>query len=148
EPARRQPRHGPVSDQLVLGSVDRRVLRRPAHRGRPGGRALLGRAAILLDRGAGKPAPLLLAAALCSRQLRRRTMQKRRLGKSSFEVSVVGLGCNNFGVLDVASSRKVIDRAIDLGITLFDTADVYGNRGGSEEQLGQILGPRRKNIVL
>jgi aryl-alcohol dehydrogenase-like predicted oxidoreductase len=75
-------------------------------------------------------------------------MQKRRLGKSSLEVSVVGLGCNNFGVLDVESSRRVVDRAIDLGVTLFDTADVYGNRGGSEEQLGQILGPRRKGIVL
>jgi aryl-alcohol dehydrogenase-like predicted oxidoreductase len=79
---------------------------------------------------------------------RRRVMKKRKLGKSSLEVSVVGLGCNNFGVMDVESSRRVVDRAIDLGITLFDTADVYGNRGGSEEQLGQILGPRRKDIVL
>ena len=75
-------------------------------------------------------------------------MKKRRLGKSSIEVSVVGLGCNNFGVLDIESSRKVVDRAIDLGITLFDTADIYGNRGGSEEQLGQVLGSRRKDIVL
>ena len=75
-------------------------------------------------------------------------MRKRRLGKSSLEVSVVGLGCNNFGILDIESSRKVVDRAIDSGITLFDTADIYGNRGGSEEQLGQILGARRKDIVL
>ena len=75
-------------------------------------------------------------------------MKKRRLGKSSLEVSVVGLGCNNFGILDVEASRKVVDRAIGSGITLFDTADIYGNRGGSEEQLGQILGPRRKDIVL
>ena len=75
-------------------------------------------------------------------------MKKRRLGKSSIEVSVVGLGCNNFGALDVEASRKVVDRAIELGITLFDTADVYGNRGGSEEQLGEILGARRKDIVL
>src|SRR6185312_9942010 len=75
-------------------------------------------------------------------------MKKRRLGKSSIEVSVVGLGCNNFGVLDIESSRKVVDRAIEHGITLFDTADIYGNRGGSEEQLGQILGARRKDIVL
>ena len=75
-------------------------------------------------------------------------MKKRRLGKSSIEVSVVGLGCNNFGILDVESSRKVVDRAIERGITLFDTADIYGNRGGSEEQLGQILGARRKDIVL
>jgi aryl-alcohol dehydrogenase-like predicted oxidoreductase len=75
-------------------------------------------------------------------------MKKRKLGKSSIEASVVGLGCNNFGILDIESSRKVVGRAIDLGITLFDTADVYGNRGGSEEQLGQILGARRKDIVL
>ncbi len=75
-------------------------------------------------------------------------MKKRRLGKSSLEVSVVGLGCNNFGILDVEASRKVVDSAIGSGITLFDTADIYGNRGGSEEQLGQILGPRRKDIVL
>jgi aryl-alcohol dehydrogenase-like predicted oxidoreductase len=75
-------------------------------------------------------------------------MKKRRLGKSALEVSVVGLGCNNFGILDVESSRKVVDRALEQGITLFDTADIYGNRGGSEEQLGQILGPRRKDIVL
>ena len=73
-------------------------------------------------------------------------MEKRKLG--NIEVSVVGLGCNNFGVLDVAQSRRVVDKAIECGITLFDTADVYGNRGGSESQLGEILGPRRKNIVL
>lgn len=75
-------------------------------------------------------------------------MKKRKLGKSSIEVSVVGLGCNNFGILDIESSRKVVDRAIERGITLFDTADIYGNRGGSEEQLGHILGARRKDIVL
>ena len=73
-------------------------------------------------------------------------MEKRKLG--SMEVSVVGLGCNNFGVLDVSASRRVVDKAIDAGITLFDTADVYGNRGGSESQLGEILSERRKNIVL
>jgi aryl-alcohol dehydrogenase-like predicted oxidoreductase len=75
-------------------------------------------------------------------------MEQRHLGKSGLRVSEVGLGCNNFGVLDVESSRKVVHRALDLGITLFDTADVYGNRGGSERQLGEILGPRRKDIVL
>jgi aryl-alcohol dehydrogenase-like predicted oxidoreductase len=75
-------------------------------------------------------------------------MQKRKLGKDGPDVSVVGLGCNNFGVLDLERSRAVVHRALDAGITLFDTADVYGNRGGSEEQLGQILGPRRKDIVL
>jgi len=75
-------------------------------------------------------------------------MQTRNLGRSGLEVSVVGLGCNNFGALDIERSREVVHRALDLGITLFDTADVYGNRGGSEQQLGEILGPRRKDIVL
>ena len=75
-------------------------------------------------------------------------MDQRNLGKCGLKVSIVGLGCNNFGVLDVEASRKVVHRALDLGITLFDTADVYGNRGGSESQLGEILGPRRKDIVL
>src|SRR5580698_2380469 len=75
-------------------------------------------------------------------------MEQRTLGRSGLKVSEVGLGCNNFGVLDVESSRKVVHRALDLGVTLFDTADVYGNRGGSETQLGEILGPRRKDVVL
>ena len=75
-------------------------------------------------------------------------MEKRKLGKSGIEVSVIGLGCNNFGALPVDASKRVVDRALELGITLFDTADVYGNRGGSETQLGEILGHRRKDIVL
>src|SRR5215216_1147572 len=78
------------------------------------------------------------------------SMQKRKLGNSDLEVSVVGLGCNNFGGrMDLAATRRVVDKALDLGITLFDTADAYGDpKGGSEECLGQILGPRRKDIVL
>ena len=75
-------------------------------------------------------------------------MEKRKLGKSGMEVSLVGLGCNNFGAMPVDASRRVVDTAIEMGITLFDTADVYGNRGGSETQLGEILGERRKKIVL
>ncbi|HEY4940555.1 MAG TPA: aldo/keto reductase [Rhizomicrobium sp.] len=75
-------------------------------------------------------------------------MEKRKLGKSGIEVSVIGLGCNNFGAMKIDASRRVVDRALAMGITLFDTADVYGNRGGSEEQLGEILGARRKDIVL
>ena len=76
-------------------------------------------------------------------------METRALGKSGLLVSVVGLGCNNFGAaLDLAATRKVVDRALDLGITLIDTADVYGNRGDSERFLGEILGDRRKDIVL
>ena len=75
-------------------------------------------------------------------------MEKRKLGKSGIEVSVVGLGCNNFGALPVDLSKRVVDRALELGVALLDTADVYGNRGGSESQLGEILGARRKDIVL
>ncbi|HLI30441.1 MAG TPA: aldo/keto reductase [Terriglobia bacterium] len=76
-------------------------------------------------------------------------MQFRNLGKSGLRVSVVGLGCNNFGGrLDLDGTRKVIHKALDLGITLFDTADVYGNKGGSEDLMGQVLGDRRKDIVL
>ncbi len=76
-------------------------------------------------------------------------MEYRNLGTSGLRVSLVGLGCNNFGMrLDTEQTRAVVDRAIDCGITLFDTADMYGGRGGSEEQLGQILGSRRKDIVL
>src|SRR4051794_16695008 len=75
-------------------------------------------------------------------------MQTRTLGQNGPKVSVVGMGCNNFGALDLERSRAVVHAALDAGITLFDTADVYGNRGGSEEQLGEILGARRKDIVL
>ena len=76
-------------------------------------------------------------------------MQLRNLGCSGLRVSVVGLGCNNFGGrIDLEASRKVVHKAIDLGITLFDTADTYGNFGGSETCLGEILGAKRKDIVL
>ena len=76
-------------------------------------------------------------------------MQIRNLGGSGLRVSAVGLGCNNFGQrTDLETSRKVIHKAIDLGITLFDTADVYAGMGGSETVLGQVLGDRRKDIVL
>jgi aryl-alcohol dehydrogenase-like predicted oxidoreductase len=76
-------------------------------------------------------------------------MNIRHLGKSNLAVSEVGLGCNNFGMLaDLEASRAVIDKALDLGITLFDTADIYGNHGGSETILGKVLGKRRKDIVL
>jgi aryl-alcohol dehydrogenase-like predicted oxidoreductase len=76
-------------------------------------------------------------------------MKSRNLGRSGLRVSFVGLGCNNFGGrIDLAATRRVVDRAIDAGITLFDTADVYGNRGGSETLLGEVLGPRRNDIVL
>lgn len=76
-------------------------------------------------------------------------MQTRKLGRSGPDVSLIGLGTNNFGGrIDGAAARLVLDRALDLGVTLIDTADVYGNKGGSEEILGQLLGSRRKNVVL
>lgn len=76
-------------------------------------------------------------------------MKLRKLGNSGPEVSVVGLGCNNFGLrIDLEASRKVIHRALQVGITLFDTADIYGKRGGSESMIGQILGENRKRVVL
>jgi aryl-alcohol dehydrogenase-like predicted oxidoreductase len=76
-------------------------------------------------------------------------MKHRKLCQSPHEVSVVGLGCNNFGNrVDLEGTRRVVHTALDLGITLFDTADIYGNKGGSETFLGQSLGARRKDIVL
>jgi aryl-alcohol dehydrogenase-like predicted oxidoreductase len=76
-------------------------------------------------------------------------MQKRRLGNSALEVSVVGLGGNNFGGrIDFDASQRVVHQAIELGVNLIDTADSNGSRGGSEESLGQILGGKRKRIVL
>lgn len=76
-------------------------------------------------------------------------MQKRKLGTTGPEVSLVGLGTNNFGGRTGRdTSQLVLAKALDLGITLIDTADVYGDRGGSEEILGQALGARRKDVVL
>ena len=72
------------------------------------------------------------------------------LGNSGLLVSVVGLGCNNFGGrLDVQQTRAVVDAAIDEGITLFDTAETYGGAGASELALGEVLqGGRRDKVVL
>lgn len=79
-------------------------------------------------------------------------MEMRVLGRSGLEVSVVGLGCNNFGgmikSLDTEGVRKVVHAALDAGITLLDTSDSYGVNGGSESALGEILGDRRKDVVL
>lgn len=76
-------------------------------------------------------------------------MEFRNLGTSGLRVSSVGLGCNNFGGrIDFEATKAVIHKAFDSGITLFDTADVYGERGGSETVMGQILGEKRKDIVL
>ncbi len=76
-------------------------------------------------------------------------MEIRNLGQSGLRVSTIGLGCNNFGGrIGLHETKAVIHKAIDLGITLFDTADTYGERGGSETDMGQVLGDRRKDIVL
>ena len=76
-------------------------------------------------------------------------MEIRNLGASGLRVSAIGLGCNNFGArIDLEATRAVIHAALDHGITLFDTADVYGDRGGSETDMGKVLGEHRQKIVL
>jgi aryl-alcohol dehydrogenase-like predicted oxidoreductase len=76
-------------------------------------------------------------------------MRTRQLGEHGPEVFVVGLGCNNFGrVVDLEGTRAVVDAALDAGVTLLDTADIYGNRGRSEEFLGEVLQGRRDRVVL
>jgi aryl-alcohol dehydrogenase-like predicted oxidoreductase len=76
-------------------------------------------------------------------------MLQRNFGATNLQVSAVGLGCNNFGIrLDREATRRVVHAALDAGVTLFDTADIYGDRGDSERLLGAALGSRRKDIVL
>ncbi|HEY0696849.1 MAG TPA: aldo/keto reductase [Micromonospora sp.] len=77
-------------------------------------------------------------------------MSYRRLGDSGLVVSVVGIGCNNFGrKLDADGTREVVDAALDVGINFFDTADIYGEpQGGSEELLGAALRGRRDDVVV
>ena len=76
-------------------------------------------------------------------------MRTRRLGREGPEVSVVGLGCNNFGMrVDLEGTRAVVDAALDAGVTLIDTADIYGGNGGSESFLGEVLEGRRERVVL
>jgi aryl-alcohol dehydrogenase-like predicted oxidoreductase len=76
-------------------------------------------------------------------------MRYRPLGDSGLLVSVTGLGCNNFGRrLDLDATRAVVNAALEAGITLLDTADMYGGGGGSEELLGEVLAGRRDEVVL
>ena len=76
-------------------------------------------------------------------------MRYRPLGDSGLMVSVTGLGCNNFGRrLDLDGTRAVVDAALEAGITLLDTADMYGGEGRSEELLGEVLTGRRDQVVL
>lgn len=76
-------------------------------------------------------------------------MEYRYLGRSGLQVSLVGIGCNNFGGrIDYEATEAVVNRALDLGVNLFDTADVYGNRGMSEEFLGRALQGKRRQAVI
>jgi len=76
-------------------------------------------------------------------------VEYRNLGRSGLKVSTVGLGCNNFGMrIDAEAARAVVSRALEEGITLFDTADIYGGRGASEEALGKALGNQRHNAIV
>jgi aryl-alcohol dehydrogenase-like predicted oxidoreductase len=76
-------------------------------------------------------------------------MELNRVADTDLRVSRVGLGCNNFGGrIDFDASRAVVEAALEAGITFFDTADVYGNRGGSERILGELLGEQRGDVVL
>ena len=75
-------------------------------------------------------------------------MKYRRLGNSGLQVSLAGLGTNNFGMrLDYDGSKAVVDAALDAGINFFDTADIYGG-GRSEEFLGKALGARREDVLI
>jgi aryl-alcohol dehydrogenase-like predicted oxidoreductase len=76
-------------------------------------------------------------------------LEYRTLGRSGLHVSIVGLGCNNFGMkLDKEATAVVVNKAIDTGITLFDTANIYGGAGRSEEFLGEALGSRRQDVIV
>jgi aryl-alcohol dehydrogenase-like predicted oxidoreductase len=76
-------------------------------------------------------------------------LPRRRLGDDGLEVTVLGLGCNNFGRrVDLDGTRAVVDAALSEGVTFFDTADIYGGGGRSEELLGQVLESRRAEVVL
>jgi aryl-alcohol dehydrogenase-like predicted oxidoreductase len=76
-------------------------------------------------------------------------LEQRNLGRSGLIVSAVGLGCNNFGGrIDLAATRAVVHKALDLGITFFDGSDTYGGQGIGEEYLGRTLAGRRHEIVL
>jgi aryl-alcohol dehydrogenase-like predicted oxidoreductase len=76
-------------------------------------------------------------------------MELVELGESGLHVSRVGLGCNNFGArIDLDETRAVVEAALEVGATFFDTAEIYGGGGGSERMLGEILEGRRDRVVL
>ena len=74
-------------------------------------------------------------------------MEYRKLG--SLNVSLIGIGCNNFGWrADAAGTTAVVDAALDAGINFFDTADVYGAGQSGEEFLGKALKGRRNKAII
>lgn len=76
-------------------------------------------------------------------------MEYRQVGASDVHVSLIGLGTNNFNLrLDAVQSARVVRAALDVGVTYFDTADIYGKRGGAERFLGEALGKDRQRVVL
>jgi aryl-alcohol dehydrogenase-like predicted oxidoreductase len=76
-------------------------------------------------------------------------LSTRRLGDSGREVSAVGLGCNNFGGrLDADGTAAVLEAALDAGVTFFDTADIYGGAGASEQLMGAALAGRRDEFLI
>jgi aryl-alcohol dehydrogenase-like predicted oxidoreductase len=76
-------------------------------------------------------------------------MEYRKLGRAGVKVSAIGVGCNQFGgKVDLAGTKAIVRRALEVGINFFDTADVYGNRGGSEELLGAALTGQWDKVVL
>jgi len=76
-------------------------------------------------------------------------MEYRNLGKAGVKVSTTGIGCNQFGgKVDKDGTKAIVQKALDLGINFFDTADVYGNRGVSEEYLGAALEGQRDKAVI
>lgn len=76
-------------------------------------------------------------------------MEYRNLGRAGVKVSVIGVGCNQFGgKVDADGTKAIVQRALDEGINFFDTADVYGNSGGSEEYLGAALAGQWERVVI
>src|SRR6266850_2575002 len=76
-------------------------------------------------------------------------MEYRNLGDSGLQVSVVGLGTNNFGGrLDADGTARVLNAALDEGINFIDTSDSYGGQGRSEEFIGKALGTRRREAIV
>jgi aryl-alcohol dehydrogenase-like predicted oxidoreductase len=113
---------------------------------RPVDEGMLAKVALLCGKGLSLCRHRLAYIALINIPGEREPVDTRRIG--SLEVSIVGLGCNNFGRrLDSSATSAVVDAALDAGINFFDTADVYGGTR-SEEYLGRALGRHRDEVVI